>query len=195
MGKQRLNAEKKREKVACSARRLFVERGFHGVTVPDIVADSGVSTGSIYNYYGSKVGLAQNLYEESARQFCELLNERLEHQVGSYNRLKVVADLLMNLAVEDSTFVEFLFLTRHQDFLDNYRPVLANSSNCMLYRIVEEGIVDGELCPGDPQIKALAYLGVVTNAIQAFLNGLVPSRDGNNLREQVVQCAWSSVCQ
>lgn len=195
MKKQRENIAKKRAKVAYSARRLFVDRGFHGVTIPDIVADSGVSTGSIYNYYGSKVGLAQSLYDESSHQLYQLLSDRLEYQVGSYNRLKAVTELLMTLADEDSTFVEFLFLTRHQDFFEDYRPVLANSSKCLLYQIVDEGIIDGDLCPGDPLIKSVAYLGVIINSIQAFLNGLIGSHDDRKLKEQVVQCAWNTVYQ
>lgn len=194
MVKKRLSVEQKKEKISRSARRLFVERGFHGVAVPDIVADSGVSTGTIYSYYGSKVGLAQRLYEQSLRQLCELLTERLENQLGAYNRLKAVADLLLTLATEDSSFVEFLFLFRHQEFFDTYRPVLANSFICMLFQIVEEGISDGELSPGDPLIKAVAYLGVLTNSIQVF-NGMVQLTDGGKLKEQVVQCAWNTVCK
>ena len=195
MDQKRLRVERKMEKISRSARRLFVERGFHGVAIPDIVADSGVSTGSIYRYYGSKVGLAQKLYEESLEQFCELLTERLGDQVGAYSRLKTVADLLLTLAAEDSVIVEFLFLFRHQDFLDDYRPVLLNSFSWMLYQIVEEGIIDGELSPGDPLIKSVAYLGVLTNSIQAFLSGLFQSSDGGKLKEQVVQCAWNTVYQ
>lgn len=193
LGKQRLNAEKKKAKVAYSARRLFVNRGFHDVSISDIVADSGVSTGTIYSYYGSKVGLAQSLYNESSVQLYELLTEQLLGRVGSYNRLKAMTELLMTLADEDSTFVEFLFLTRHQDFFEDYRPVFGNSSSCLLYRIVDEGIIDGDLCPGDPLIKSVAYLGVIINSIQAFLNGLVGLHDDSNLKDQVVQCAWNSV--
>ena len=46
-------AEKRRH-ILDAARRVFVAKGFHGANIDDIVAESGVSVGAIYNYYGGK---------------------------------------------------------------------------------------------------------------------------------------------
>lgn len=40
-----------------SARREFMEHGFHGASLRRISADSGVSTNSIYTRFGDKAGL------------------------------------------------------------------------------------------------------------------------------------------
>lgn len=39
-----------------SARREFMEHGFHGASLRRISADSGVSTNSIYTRFGDKAG-------------------------------------------------------------------------------------------------------------------------------------------
>ena len=44
----------KRQHILAAARRVFVAKGFHEASIDDLVAESGVSVGAIYNYYGGK---------------------------------------------------------------------------------------------------------------------------------------------
>ena len=44
----------KREAVLGAALELFVERGFHGTTVPEIAERAGVGAGTIYRHFASK---------------------------------------------------------------------------------------------------------------------------------------------
>ena len=53
----RITAEheaEKRGRILAAARRVFVAKGFHEASIDDLVAESGVSVGAIYNYYGGK---------------------------------------------------------------------------------------------------------------------------------------------
>jgi AcrR family transcriptional regulator len=53
----RITAEheaEKRQHILDAARRVFVAKGFHDASIDDVVAESGVSVGAIYNYYGGK---------------------------------------------------------------------------------------------------------------------------------------------
>lgn len=45
-----------------SALTLFSELGFHGVAVPKIAKEAGISTGSVYNYFTSKEELVNELF-------------------------------------------------------------------------------------------------------------------------------------
>ncbi|MDA3902551.1 MAG: TetR/AcrR family transcriptional regulator, partial [Desulfuromusa sp.] len=58
MNKRTINPEEKILKVIHAARRLFVEHGYCGVSIPNIVSASGVSTGAIYSYFKDKETLA-----------------------------------------------------------------------------------------------------------------------------------------
>jgi AcrR family transcriptional regulator len=44
----------KRHHILAAASRVFVAKGFHAASIDDVVAESGVSVGAIYNYYGGK---------------------------------------------------------------------------------------------------------------------------------------------
>jgi len=186
------NPEAKKKRVAEVARQLFVDKGFYAVTIPDIVTESGVSTGTIYKYFGSKSALAERLYEDSAREFNLLLAERLQNKKGAYERAKVIVELLLDLAEYDSTLVEYLFLSRHQGFKNKYNPALGCSSNCILCQIFNEGITQGELCVGDPLAKAVSFMGVVLKNIEMRLKGIFLQTFEEDYRQAVVKRAWDA---
>lgn len=187
-----INIEHKKQLVAEVARKLFVEKGFYAVTIPEIVSKSGVSTGTIYKYYGSKSGLARQLYEDSSSEFNRLLAERLDCKNGAYERAEAIAELLLDLADVDSTLIEYLFLSRHQGFSQNQSPVLGHPSNCILCQIFEEGIRVGDLRPGDPFAKAVSFLGVVFNNIEIQLKGLYQQPLAEGYAHRIVQRAWNA---
>jgi AcrR family transcriptional regulator len=57
------------ERVVAAAIELFDEVGYSAATIEDIRERSGVSVGSIYHRFGSKEGIAAELYLESLRDF------------------------------------------------------------------------------------------------------------------------------
>jgi AcrR family transcriptional regulator len=56
-----LSQQKRREAVLAAADRLFHEGGYEAARIEDIAALSGVSLGTIYNYFGSKGGIMEAL--------------------------------------------------------------------------------------------------------------------------------------
>jgi AcrR family transcriptional regulator len=54
----------KRSAIETAALELFVERGFHGTTVPEIARRAGVGTGTLYLYHCSKDKLLNHLYQQ-----------------------------------------------------------------------------------------------------------------------------------
>ena len=48
-----------REKILCSARRRLLTEGYSALRLREIAADCGIAVGTIYNYYDSKLSLAE----------------------------------------------------------------------------------------------------------------------------------------
>ncbi|MGF9911485.1 TetR/AcrR family transcriptional regulator [Paenibacillus ehimensis] len=59
MNKFELRTQKKKDAIVNAALELFKEKGFIHVGIKDIAAKSGVSSVSLYNYFGSKEGVVK----------------------------------------------------------------------------------------------------------------------------------------
>ncbi|MCJ7841341.1 TetR/AcrR family transcriptional regulator [Lederbergia sp. NSJ-179] len=68
--------------VVNAALKLFKEKGFVHVTIMDIAAESGVSSVSLYNYFGSKEGIVKEcanvLMQDTLRLAKEIMNQDIE---------------------------------------------------------------------------------------------------------------------
>jgi AcrR family transcriptional regulator len=63
----------KRQQILDGARKVFLENGFDGASVNDIVRETGVSKGTLYAYFPSKERLFETLVFEDRRSQAERL--------------------------------------------------------------------------------------------------------------------------
>jgi AcrR family transcriptional regulator len=63
-----------RDSIAKAAARQFAKRGIDATTMRDIVRDAGISLGTINYHFGSKLGLAYEVFERVAWEACEERN-------------------------------------------------------------------------------------------------------------------------
>lgn len=63
-----------RASIAKAAARQFAKHGIDETTMRDIVRDAGISLGTINYHFGSKLGLAYEVFERVAWQACEERN-------------------------------------------------------------------------------------------------------------------------
>jgi AcrR family transcriptional regulator len=59
----------RRQAILDAALMLFTKRGVHGTSVEDICAASGASNGSVYHHFGSKEGIASELYANAIADY------------------------------------------------------------------------------------------------------------------------------
>jgi len=62
---KRLSAEQRRNSIIDAAKQLFAEKGFHGVSIDEIVNQVGVSPSILYRHFSSK----EELYEAVLHDF------------------------------------------------------------------------------------------------------------------------------
>lgn len=54
-----------RQKILTATLTLFLDKGYDSVSIADIRAASGATTGSIYHFFGSKAGIALALWDDA----------------------------------------------------------------------------------------------------------------------------------
>jgi AcrR family transcriptional regulator len=70
---ERADAARNRERILCTAARLFDERGANCVSMDDVAEAAGVGKGTVFRRFGSRAALAQAVLSEHERAFQEHL--------------------------------------------------------------------------------------------------------------------------
>jgi AcrR family transcriptional regulator len=70
-GSERADAARNRERILCTARRLFDERGAGCVSMDEVAVAAGVGKGTLFRRFGSKASLAAAVLSERERAFQE----------------------------------------------------------------------------------------------------------------------------
>jgi AcrR family transcriptional regulator len=101
------------ERVIAAAIELFDEVGYSAATIEDIRKRSGVSVGSIYHRFGSKEGIAGELYLESLRDFQAGLLTMLRSHPGPEEGIR--AGIAHHLGWIDANHARARFLMRRRE--------------------------------------------------------------------------------
>ena len=164
---KRLKAEERRESIINVAKRLFAHKGFHGVSIDEIVKSVGVSPSILYRHFKSKEDLyAAVLHEFSCTResYVEtVVNEDpgFEHMLRGMTRVFVASiinqpDLLkmeMHSFLEGSDATSDFFLNRWKSFTDY---IEYNLSELMAH---------GKITPINVQAAALMYQAMIREVL------------------------------
>jgi AcrR family transcriptional regulator len=180
-------SEERKAQIYQAALTCFSSKGYHRTTMDDIVAESGLSKGSLYWYFKSKKELFLGLFRDLMAQFGQAWESIVADQEAS-----ATEKLLASLALFRAEFVEMvpLFgvlmeawaLTRHDEdvqrlTLELYEPYLD-----IMTRIMEEGVANGEFQVDSPRATTLVITTLFDGIILAMGTGLW-QRDWNEVMD------------
>jgi len=117
----------KREAILKAALKVFAEYGVHGVPVPEIAAQAGVGTGTIYRFFASKEVLINELFREQKRAINRRLTEDLDRSVAPRALFQEYWRRLVAFAREEPEAFRFLELQDHLPYLDDESLALERS--------------------------------------------------------------------
>lgn len=192
MKKRIINPEEKKARVIHAARKLFVEKGYSSVPIPEIVKESGVSVGAIYLHFGNKDNLAKAIYEQTLEEFLEMFEERLVGKTTTQEKLQAFCTLVFDIAEEDSDMMEYMLSMRAGVFAEGYMPLCSTAPFRMVQQIIADGIAAGDVKPGNYFVHAVSYSGVIVRAVELRLQGVL-EQPLSEIAEDLFENAWSSI--
>jgi len=182
----------KREQICEAALHLFVQRGYYSVSIPDIVRESKVSTGTIYNYFNSKEELARSLYEKTVTDFSHDFEEKLTDCESTRQKLDAFVALIFTWTEETPETMEYMLYMKHGEFLSDAKPTCMTEPFRQVRQIVSEGMSSGDLREADPYIAAISYTGVVLRAAETRLSGII-SVHLSGVQDEFAENAWRTI--
>ncbi|MCG8083293.1 MAG: TetR/AcrR family transcriptional regulator, partial [Candidatus Thiodiazotropha taylori] len=168
---------------------LFVERGYHNVSIHDIQKMANVSIGSIYNHFGGKEGVAKALYYHLIREMEELVADVIDENLSFRESCNRIISLLFEYTESKRNIVAYVLHAKHQEFLPDEPPICSSTPFKTMRNIVQRGMESGEIRDGDPWVVASGVFGGAIRLIHLRLDGVlnVPLPE---LYDELIDCMW-----
>ncbi|MDE2858316.1 MAG: TetR/AcrR family transcriptional regulator [Chloroflexota bacterium] len=168
-----------RERILDAALNIFSAKGFHDTKLDEIVAEGGISKGSIYFHFPNK----EKLFIALVDQFADLIERRakeaiagetqgirrvqvaLEAVLETFGKYRRPAKLLLVQAVGLGTVFE-------------RKRMEVNDRFALLIKIyLDEAVADGSIAPVDTAIVAHAWMGAIYSVVIQWVYTGEPSKD------------------
>ena len=193
-----------RSHILNEAARLFVTRGYDGISMREIAASCHISKPGLYYYFIDKEDLFLAILESSLEELTALISEARSQAGGApqklgffihaiFTRLPLERRALIRLAAQE---MNKLSQQKRERFSSRYHTAFIGG----IADILREGIQRNEIRPVEAEMAAWAFLGmmypffsatgsprfdeiaVVHFLLDTFLNGLSPHTGGQRER-------------
>lgn len=162
-----------RDRILDSAQRLFVDKGFHNTSIPDIVAASGTSIGAVYHHFASKDELARVLHRHLVEQFVKLSATEVLAFPDTQSRVRGYVSMLFRLTEEDPYFVSYLIFARPSSVVEDNLTVCSREGLEVTRRIIVDGQQAGEVRDLDDRVLCGVISGAIMRLIDLRLDGVI----------------------
>ncbi|MGF7184605.1 TetR/AcrR family fatty acid metabolism transcriptional regulator [Desulfitispora alkaliphila] len=157
------NIKGKRELILEAAIKIYAQKGFQQSKIEDIAQEANVGKGTVYEYFGSK----KELFEEMIKQSIEHYSSSVESQVrcasNSEESLKLAVKGHIEFCLEYRDMAQVFF--HDHSWVDSeftkWLMEMWEKKMVSIKAILEEGIEKGEFVPMDTKLVATAFLGMM----------------------------------
>lgn len=175
-----------RQQLLEAGRRLFAENGYHATTTKDIGTAAGVTTGSVYYYFGSKDALYAEVYEQVRTMMFDRLGAQLHAGTSFADALGSLCDEAVRLHREDPSVTPF-YVAVPSEARQNVEllPVATRqlaASRSFFTELVKRGLSTGELDPKTDVKGLVDALAAIFNGLARFSISLGPDEHEHAMR-------------
>lgn len=171
-----VSAERKQQ-IYQAALACFGRQGYYQTTMDDIVAESGLSKGALYWYFGSKKELFLSLFQEMMSQFGEGWRLLIsDEQSTATEKLRASMGLFRIALAEMVPFfgvmMEAWALTRHDVDVESLMGEFYTPFVEIMDQIIEQGVANGEFSAVSPRATSLVVMTLFDGITLAMATGL-----------------------
>lgn len=181
-----------RDRILTSAQRLFVDKGFHNTSIPDIVAASGTSIGAVYHHFAGKDELARVLHRQLVDQFVQMAEAEVFSANDARSRVHGYVSMLFKLTEDDRYFVSYLIFARPSVVVEDNLTVCSREGLEVTRRIVADGKRAGEVRDLDDRVLCGVISGVIMRLIDLRLDGVIPE-PLTSLIDDTASAIWQGI--
>jgi AcrR family transcriptional regulator len=155
-------AQERRQQIMDAALACFARKGYHKTTMDDIVAESGLSKGTLYWYFRSKDELFLSLVNSFFLAIQQDMDAIFEQPASASQKLRTMADEFARFYGEVAQFLNVFFEFWMQGTLNEQLNQLFHSMlseyRGVIGGVIQEGMQAGEFKAVDADQLAVAVM-------------------------------------
>jgi TetR/AcrR family transcriptional regulator, transcriptional repressor for nem operon len=164
--------EQTREMILAQAAQLFNRRGYFGASLADLMQETGLEKGGIYNHFSSKEQLALEAFDYAFRLLQQRVRQTLSGKTHAVDRLLAIISYFQGF-IEDPPIVGGCPILNTASEADDAHPLLRDraraamdSLRTTIERIVTKGIERQELrAEVDAAACATVFIATLEGAV------------------------------
>ena len=160
-------------KILTAALTLFVDKGYHNVSIHEVQKMANVSIGSIYKHFGGKEGVASGLYTQILNEIDELIDGVTTMVDEPIEQLEEIIRQLFEHTETHRRIISFVFHAKHADFLPD-QPLICDAIPFVKIRsITAQAIENGDIKDINTWVATSIVFGGAIRLIQLRLDGVI----------------------
>jgi TetR/AcrR family transcriptional regulator, repressor of fatR-cypB operon len=179
-------------KILTAGLDLFVEKGYHNVSIHEVRELADVSIGSIYRYFGGKEGIAQALYTHILNEVDELIDRVTQEIPSPVEQLEEIIKQLFQHTETHRNIIAFVFHSKHADFLTD-QPLICDAAPFVKIRaITAQAINNNDIKDINTAVATSIIFGSAIRMIQLRLDGAI-EEPLNTYSEILMESIWGGI--
>jgi AcrR family transcriptional regulator len=153
-----------RQQILSTAKILFIQQGYHGMSMRQIAEALGVSKAALYYHFHDKEELLLAILDSFLDEMETALERIRQEQIGAWRQIHALVELILFQPADQRAVIRLssqemaqLSLPARQAFDRAYHRKFIDP----IRLILQEGIQSGELRPVDPAVATWALLGMM----------------------------------
>ncbi len=151
----RITPEERRDQILEAALNCFARTGYQGTSMDAIVAESGLSKGSLYWHFKSKRELFMALFDKIMAEILAPIEPLLNSEGPVTERLRLIGSTTEQIGEQSQELMalplNFLIeIWQDEAFIQHYMAIIGQFAE-QVRALIEEGIASGEFREVDVQ--------------------------------------------
>jgi len=191
--KSKIELEDKEFRILNSALVLFVEKGYHASTLPEIAKHANVAAGTIYLYFKNKEDLVNMVWRVNKLKLKDSLESAFDINQSYEENFRSIYISYLNFAFKNSDAFSFLNLHYHYPYLTNQNLKIDEEIESFLFRFIKQGQKEGLVIDGAAPLILSLLDGGVVGIFRSVRKGLL--KRNSKLATDSINLAWNSICK
>ena len=184
----------RKESVLKAALDCFSERGVEGTTIGDIQRQAHCSIGSLYHHFGSKEGIAEELFLDGISRLNSGMLARIRQAADAEHSVRAVVEFYCEWATRNQAMARYLS-SRDIDFSEDARrrlKELHRSYITAIFTWFAPFVERGEM----RVLPIEAYVPLISGPIQEYVRRWLSGHHPNGprtVKDLFAEAAWNAV--